>query len=276
MVQKKRNRITRLALTVMAGCSAWVATDSAMGQNFVRDYFVNEQRFYSPQDYYERGWIYRVQAGYAGLFNRCDDDAAKRYSPYIYWKERPSPACRGRIYPNLSDAALEIEQGVQRFTDGAGNCARPNDGQHGPPRFLPTLANGLVGGNCQTGYPHGPTLGTPVFESTVPNDAPVHQALPIENEWIEPEMTPEAKSLDNKQTRRTRPQRPIAGAPIGGSALDLNEPRRLPLGETASAGTKQARNAGVHSVDHLRAASGQATDISRTASSSSSTSSRRR
>lgn len=117
-------------------------------QNFYRDYISDETQFYSPEDPETRGWIYRMQAGYAGMFNHCDDDINRRHSPYIYWQNRPAPECRGRIMPGIADISQQINEGVQRFTDGAGDCAVPHDCRG--PKFMPTFFRGVFGckDNC--------------------------------------------------------------------------------------------------------------------------------
>jgi hypothetical protein len=78
---------------------------------------------YHPDDPWTRGKVYKLQAGYSGLFFNCDDEECKRYSPYICWKpdnEKMFPTRIG-IWGHTKQTIAEVKQ---RIRDGAGDCAR--------------------------------------------------------------------------------------------------------------------------------------------------------
>ena len=90
------------------------------GQNVIRDYVGDRHAQYSPFDHQQRGLVYRMHTGHAGLFGECDDDRQKMISPYIDWhcrkQECSSP---GRF---VREIFSDMFRKNERLTDGAGAC----------------------------------------------------------------------------------------------------------------------------------------------------------
>jgi hypothetical protein len=97
---------------------------SANGQEVIkalRDYRSNTPRNYTPTDPNERGRIFNMHTGHAGAFYNCDDEEAKRNSPYICWKGtyQKSTPHRG-LWRGLK---MDIAEVKQRIHDGGcGTC----------------------------------------------------------------------------------------------------------------------------------------------------------
>jgi hypothetical protein len=74
---------------------------------------------YAAEDFQNRGLLYRMQVGQAGLFRNCDEEPCKRYSPYINWDHRP---CQPQ-YRLVTDMIGDWNRKVERLMGGAGACA---------------------------------------------------------------------------------------------------------------------------------------------------------
>ncbi len=97
---------------------------SANGQEVVkalRDYRSNTPRNYTPTDPNERGRIFNMHTGHGGAFYNCDDEEAKRNSPYICWKGTYQKSTRHRgLWRGLQ---MDISEVKQRIHDGGcGTC----------------------------------------------------------------------------------------------------------------------------------------------------------
>jgi len=81
--------------------------------------------YYSPSDFYDRGVIFRVQTGQAGLYRLCNDDGLKRYSPYIEWsqinKQKPS-----LLVYEVSSVLKDAQRKVIRWNWGKAACGNGN------------------------------------------------------------------------------------------------------------------------------------------------------
>jgi hypothetical protein len=89
---------------------------SANGQEVIkalRDYRSNTPRNYTPTDPNERGRIFNMHTGHAGAFYNCDDEEAKRNSPYICWKGtyQKSTPHRG-LWRGLKMDIAEVKQRI--------------------------------------------------------------------------------------------------------------------------------------------------------------------
>lgn len=101
------------ALVLMVAASFSVTSGHLCAQNFIKDYFKNVPRSYSPDDPFTMGKILRTQVGHGGLYHNCDEEECKRYSPYITWRNQSSE-CR-RPFPitrTIADQAHEIKQRI--------------------------------------------------------------------------------------------------------------------------------------------------------------------
>lgn len=80
---------------------------------------------YQPSDPFVRSKLFKTHIGHGGWFYNCDNQEAKRNSPYICWKVHhecdlpPKMRCIDRINCELA----EIKQ---RIYDGAGACCKSN------------------------------------------------------------------------------------------------------------------------------------------------------
>lgn len=92
----------------------------ANGQTVFQDYVLDRYAQYSPFDHQQRGLIYRIHTGHAGIFGNCDDDRAKMVSPYIDWYcRRPD---RNLTLHFARELVTDMFRKNQRLTDGAGAC----------------------------------------------------------------------------------------------------------------------------------------------------------
>lgn len=105
-------------LFVASGLVLAFLAEHAQAQNVVRDYVLDRHVDYQPDDHVNRGFIYRLQTGHAGLFKNCDGDLNKMYSPYINWNCRPGSPPRP-----VSNVASDFDRKLTHFHDGAGACA---------------------------------------------------------------------------------------------------------------------------------------------------------
>ena len=82
-----------------------------------------EDGFYSPDDWHKASLAQRVATGHAGFYRNCDDDAAKRYSPYIEWTCKPRS---WNAFPpglTLSTIPADLQRKTDRHLAGQGACA---------------------------------------------------------------------------------------------------------------------------------------------------------
>lgn len=188
-----------MRLVTLSICSLFVilaACPTASAQNFIQDYLARDTQFYAPEDFHERGWIYRVQAGYTGLFRDCDDDAARRNSPYIYWRQREAPACRRPSIRVLPNVAQQVDEGIQFVADGAGRCARPGECDGRYARLVPTIITGIPGRESAVSLGQLPPESFTISESyIVPIDPAGAPGTPTElpesaPSILEPDMVP--------------------------------------------------------------------------------------
>lgn len=87
----------------------------------IRDYGLEKPFQFSPDDPWTRSEVYRLQAGYSGLFFNCDGQEDKRCSPYICWKD----TCDLSLFPRRSLVGIWVKDWRntrQRVIDGAGAC----------------------------------------------------------------------------------------------------------------------------------------------------------
>lgn len=88
--------------------------------------------FYSPDDWNQAPWLQRVATGQAGFYRNCDDDSAKRYSPYIQWTCKPQGLNAWPPRMTLSTLACDFDRKVQRHLWGQGGCAPCTDCNNPP------------------------------------------------------------------------------------------------------------------------------------------------
>lgn len=81
--------------------------------------------FYSPSDFYQKGAIYRVQTGQAGLYRLCNDDGLKRYSPYIEWSEKKNQK-PGLVTYQVSSLIKDAQRKIVRWNWGKADCGNGN------------------------------------------------------------------------------------------------------------------------------------------------------
>jgi len=162
-------------LSVFSGPTTW-------GQNVYHDYVTDRCAFYSPNDPWFRGMIFRTHTGHDGLFYNCDNEEAKRCSPWIRWRQRPCDdllSCR-RIH---NEWRQTIENAHQRLR--MGSCQDP----------------------CQNawgfGYPPGAGYGQP--RSATGED---------DEDWSELDMAPEMEPIRDSIPAREQPGAPSAPAPL--------------------------------------------------------------
>lgn len=105
-----------LAAALLLGCIAGPSS----AQNVYKDYVADRCSQYSPFDHQQRGLVYRMHTGHAGLFGNCDDDRQKMVSPYIDWHCRTPDRRLGLRFVN--EMFTDIFRKSQRFADGAGAC----------------------------------------------------------------------------------------------------------------------------------------------------------
>ena len=115
-----QKHLYRFVCHALAFAVVLIGARSGYSQNVYKDYVTDECAQYSPFDYQQRGLVYRVHTGHAGIFGNCDDDRQKMVSPYIDWH------CRTR-QPNLAiwfvrDLFADTFRKSQRVADGAGAC----------------------------------------------------------------------------------------------------------------------------------------------------------
>ena len=86
---------------------------------------VNPQRVaYQPSDFDDAGLARRVATGHAGFYRHGDDDASKRYSPYIEWH------CSPPVYPawwpstTLTRLREDFARKAQRHSWGKGSAGK--------------------------------------------------------------------------------------------------------------------------------------------------------
>lgn len=99
-----------------------VVPSASNAQNVIKDYVVDQHAYFAPSDYSDRGYIYRTQAGYSGCFNHCDDDESKRYSDFIYWRQRSGMLKRISYLNPVPHVAIDLHERLARLAAGAGGC----------------------------------------------------------------------------------------------------------------------------------------------------------
>ena len=98
---------------ILLGLSAWEASGGEP----------RDSGFYSPDDPRTASWLHRVATGQAGFYGHCDDDHAKRHSPYIEWHCRPSSFNAWPPRLTLSTLGADLTRKAQRHEWGQGACA---------------------------------------------------------------------------------------------------------------------------------------------------------
>ena len=110
-----RNYIVGLTLITLAVCSSGLTA-----QNVYKDYNRDEYAQYSALDHQQRGLLYKIHTGHAGIFGDCDDDRQKMISPYIDWHCRKPDCFLGMRF--VKEIMSDMFRKNQRLTDGAGAC----------------------------------------------------------------------------------------------------------------------------------------------------------
>ncbi len=79
-------------------------------RDFVRDYFIDVPRQFSPEDPWIMGKVLRTEVGYYGFFYNCDNEESKRFSPYIRWNCQNVDCPHRLIQDPLGQQLAEIKQ----------------------------------------------------------------------------------------------------------------------------------------------------------------------
>lgn len=80
-------RTMRIAIYCLFGLLALSQWGCSLGLR--RDYVLDRDAIYSPDDPFVRGTAYRSQTGHYGRYYNCDEEECKRYLPWIHWNQRP-------------------------------------------------------------------------------------------------------------------------------------------------------------------------------------------
>ncbi len=102
---------------VPAVCLLAFFASELRAQNVWKDYVKNQPHYYTPQDPWVVGFVFRQQAGWGGFFYNCDRQEDKRYSPYIYWSMQPQK-CKPK-HPILGCIKQQVCEVKQRIRWGA-------------------------------------------------------------------------------------------------------------------------------------------------------------
>ena len=125
----------KIATVSIVVCCSLLPSFSANGQivrEFIRDYFQQVPRQYSPNDPWQMGRILRTEVGHYGHFYNCDGEESKRNSPYINWNQQNTD-CRLHepIKGTIRQQIAEIQQRIRWGSCGQGcQCADCVDGSH--------------------------------------------------------------------------------------------------------------------------------------------------
>ena len=116
---KTRITLARLSFPLLFAVAALLG--SCLSTAIAQD--PRDEGFYSPDDWHRASWIQRVATGHAGFYRNCDDDASKRWSPYIEWTCKPQGL--GALPPRqtLSTIPADLQRKTDRHLWGQGGCA---------------------------------------------------------------------------------------------------------------------------------------------------------
>jgi hypothetical protein len=154
-------------------------------QNIFQDYGWNRRGYYSPNDPWQKGLVFRTHTGQDGLFYNCDGEEDKRCSPWIHWPQRPCDDLLSlrRVHEErvqtIRNAVNRVQMGSCHsacagtwgtgFPPGAGYGVEPVRRPRGA-GYLPPDANGNVNGNDPALGTDGPAVedSSPGVEETAP------------------------------------------------------------------------------------------------------------
>ena len=195
----------------------------------IQDYCLNPFRQFQPDDPQTRSRIWNWQAGRTGLFFPCEEEEAKRYSPYIYWKYQtidpipPFPLTPYELHRDWKAAK-------QRLIDGCSGC------NNSLASLGPTSCNCVgpctTGCNqgCQTGCSNGADCQSDCQSGCSSEGivAPVHPTSPVPAAAHQPPVPPQPKM---ESSARIKLEHPVSGGQVGPSSSGAVSPSSASFAE---------------------------------------------